>query len=124
MSRPTKTNPEYAAMAYQKALLGQCIAHLSSYTSLQGPPQGTIITEDVVREDSEVPEEEILAYVTGLQQDFESIRLEMAKFDFVKREPNVQGKSDKANKAGGESGGQAGRAKAKPHRRRAVRQTQ
>jgi hypothetical protein len=86
MSRPTRTNPEYAAMAYRKALLGVCVAHLTRHTGAMGEdPVGSIVSEDVVREDSLVPEEEIVDFITEMQQEQESLRLEMSRFDFVKR---------------------------------------
>ena len=78
-------------MAYRKALLGECIAHLTGYTPAMGErPKGKIVSEDIIREDSEVPQEEVQEFILELQQEAESLRLEMKKFDFVKREQNVQ----------------------------------
>ena len=93
MDRLIRTNPEYAVMAYRKALLGQCIAHLTRFTSSMGEaPREKVIAEEVIREESEVPEEEIQDFILGLEQERESLRLELAKFEFVKRKSNDQGK--------------------------------
>ena len=122
MNHPTRTNPEYAAMAYRKALLSECVSFLKSYTALMGgEPKGKIVSEDVVRDDSEVPQEEILEFITGLQQESEGLRLEMAKFDFVKREVDDQRKRTATDKEGDGAGNQEAGAKAKPKRSRRVR---
>lgn len=91
--RPTRTNPAYAALAYKKAILGEVIARLSGeYTAAMGDqPSRVIVSDDIVREDSEVPEEEIGAFIEQLQQEEESLRLQLLKFDFVRRdEPSEQ----------------------------------
>lgn len=86
--RPTRTNPAYAALAYRKAILGELITRLTSeYTGAMGDnPSKVILSGDLVREDSEVPEEEIGMFVEQLQQEEESLRLQLLKFDFVRRD--------------------------------------
>ena len=84
----------YAHLAYRKALLAECISHLRVFTSIGGmAPKGKVTSEDVLRDDRDVPEEVILKFIIGLQQESESVSLERAKVDFVKREDHVQSKS-------------------------------
>lgn len=86
--RPTRTNPAYAALAYRKAVIAEVIERLNGeYTSAMGDnPSRVIISDDVIREDSEVPEKDIGAFVEELQQEQESLRLQLLKFDFVRRD--------------------------------------
>lgn len=117
MNRPTKTNPEYAAMAYRKALLRTCVVHLTKFTGAMGEdPSGKIISEDVIREDSEVPEEDIVDFITDMQQEADTLRLEMARYELVKREEtNGESKQRTQRKTSSTQG--RGKAKAKIKRR-------
>ncbi len=83
-----RTNPAYAALAYRKAILGEVIARLTvDYTAAMGNnPSRVIVCEEVLREDSDVPPGEIGSYLEELQQQEESLRLELLKFDFVRRD--------------------------------------
>ena len=87
-SATARTNPAYATLAYRKAVVGHLITYLvKDYTSARGgEPAETITSEDVFREDDEVPESEIHRYIQELQQEEESTRLQMLKFDFVERQ--------------------------------------
>lgn len=90
-----KTNPAYAELAYKKALLGEAIDHFGRFTEALGlPAQGEIHSEDLIRSDSKVPESVINAFIIELRQERESVMLEMARFDFVKREDNDKEQQD------------------------------
>lgn len=84
---PQRTNPVYAQLAYRKAILGEVITFLTNTftTAYNDEPAKTIVSEDVFREDSDVPLEDVGGYILELQQEEESLRLELAKFEFVKR---------------------------------------
>ena len=102
---PTKTNPEYAAMAYRKAILGECVTHLLRFTPAMGEePKGRIYSEDTIRDDSEVPQDDLQDFILSLQQEAESLRLEMAKFDFVKRDHDTSQHSQKPAPSAQENG--------------------
>lgn len=95
-----RTNPAYVTLAYRKAVISETIARLMEYTSSMGTkPNRVIISDEVLREDSEVPEREIVGYIEGLQQEEESIRLEMLKFDFVRRDEQAPSKVRQLEKA-------------------------
>lgn len=87
MNTPSRTNPAYAYLAYRRAIVGQVVALLKKdYTSaFGGPPDNVIVSEDVFRDEAEVPEAEIHRFINELQQTEESLRLELLKFEFVKR---------------------------------------
>ena len=88
----TRTNPAYAYLAYRKAIVGHVVAMLvKDCTSALGEPEQHISSEDVFRDEAEVPEREIHQFINELQQQEESLRLEMLKFDFVKREGTASG---------------------------------
>jgi hypothetical protein len=86
--KSNSTNPAYAALAYRRAVLGEVVSLLSrEYTEQNGvPAKGVIYAEEISRSDSEVPQEEIGRFMEELQQEEESLRLELAKFDFVRRD--------------------------------------
>lgn len=90
MSRSTRTNPAYLELAYRKAIVGELITMLTNeYTKAYSEQaRRKVAAEDVYKEDSEVPEEHIHEFITDLQQEEEHLRLELSKFDFVKRENN------------------------------------
>lgn len=86
MSAPVRPS-SYTALAYRRALLQQCIAHLTSYTAVMGSrPVGEIISDDLIRSESIVPEEVIDEFIIELQQEEETVRLELSRFEFVKKE--------------------------------------
>ena len=90
--KPTRTNPAYAALAYRKAIVAELVARLQhDYTAAMGEnPSRVIISDEVPKVDSEVPEEEIGMYIEELQQEEESLRLELLKFDFVRRDEQAE----------------------------------
>jgi len=104
-----RTNPAYAHIAYRKAILGRTIQFLSdNFLALSADePKDVILCEDVFREDSEVDIRSIEEYIEELQQEEESLRLELAKFDFVKKDEH-EGFRGKKKEAGGAPGQQAG----------------
>jgi hypothetical protein len=96
MSRPTRTNPVYAKLAFRRAIVVHVASLLNSdFTSSMGSdePEKVIHAEDVFPEDNPVPEDEIQDYVNELELEDEQLRLEMLKFNFVKHDDKTnQGK--------------------------------
>ena len=84
---PTRTNPVYLEIAYRKAVLGEVISLLrSNYTgAYDDAPKNVIVSEDVLREESDVPEEAVQQLIVDMQQQEESLRLDLLRFDFVER---------------------------------------
>lgn len=113
MARPTRTNPAYAYLAYRRTVLKNTISWLTSeYVGLDGiSPRSTLICEEVFRDDSEIPPEEILSFVEELQEEEARVQLELNKFDFVRKEDDVNRKATKAGTKGGspEDGGKGQR---------------
>jgi hypothetical protein len=83
----TRTNPVYLEIAYRKAVLGEVISLLrSNYTgAYDDGPKNIIVSEDVLREESDVPEEAVQQLIVDMQQQEESLRLDLLRFDFVER---------------------------------------
>jgi hypothetical protein len=82
----TRTNPVYAHLAYRRALIVNLIEHLREDCMALGggDPKKEVVCEEVFREDSIVPEDEIQIVVEELEQESEHLRLELAKFSFGK----------------------------------------
>ena len=99
MTRTIRTNPAYAYLAYRRAVLRHTINWLrSEYVGQDGvSPKDKILCEDVFREDSEIPPEEIYQFVEELQEQEAQVQLEINRFDFVKKDNDVI--SRKATKA-------------------------
>ncbi len=118
--KPTHTNPAYAVLAYRKAIVGEIIARLQhEYTSAMGEdPSKTIFAEEVPKIDSEVPEEEIGSYIEELQQEEESLRLELLKFDFVRRDEQEAKQVRKPQQPKAAAGKRVAATKGKPARKR------
>lgn len=105
--RPIRTNPAYANLAYKKAILDHCVTLLQTeFTRAYGDdePNQFVLSEDVFREDSQVPEEEIIEFISELQERSESIKLQMRKFTFVKehgqKQPQQNAASDREDRRG------------------------
>jgi len=113
MARPLKTNPAYAYLAYRKAILKSTINWLTSeYVGFDGvSPKGSLICEEVFRDDSEIPPEDIYSFVEELQEEESRLQLELNKFDFVRKDDDVNRKATKAGTKGGspEDGGEGQR---------------
>lgn len=101
-----KTNPAYLQLAYEKAIVGDIIQLLrDKYTgAFGGDPEKTIICEDVLRDDSEVPPWAIEDFIDNLTRKEAELNLELNRFEFVKREgedePSVTSKKKKASRKG------------------------
>jgi hypothetical protein len=91
MTRPLKTNPAYAHIAYQKAMTKETIAFLETrYLGVDGSTPKPAFCEDVFQSDAEIPQEEILHFVRRLQQQEADLGLELQKFEFTRRPENEQ----------------------------------
>lgn len=108
MTRTIKTNPAYAALAYEKTIVHDVIIYLKrNYIGIDGDPKNTLICEDVMQVDSVVPPEEVARYVEGLIDHEAHIELELGKFEFTRRDdeeeeqPAQRPKSKKGGKKGG-----------------------
>lgn len=82
----TRTNPAYSHLAYRRALVVHLIDVLrEEYMALGGgDPKREVICEEVFRDESVVPEDEIQLVVEELEQESEHLRLELGKFAFGK----------------------------------------
>lgn len=90
--RLSKTNPAYAHLAHQHAIVSHTIALMQERylgTDAQDP-QDVMYCEGLPRDDSEVPEDEILLFVRDLQHKRLEIERQMQMFDFVSRAPLLE----------------------------------
>lgn len=90
--RLSKTNPAYAHLAHQHAIVSHTIALMQErYLGTDAQePQDVMYCGGLPREDSEVPEDEILLFVRELQHKRLEIEQQMQMFDFVPRAPLPQ----------------------------------
>jgi hypothetical protein len=81
-----RTNPAYAYLAYRKAIIGHTITYLlSNVVGSEGLDATVrIVSDDVFREDEDVPTEEVQSYVDELQEEEARLSLEMSQFEFVR----------------------------------------
>ena len=86
------TNPAYKHLAYRRAILRHMAnLILDRFVGAGGrEPTQTIICEDVFYEDREIPTVDILEYVEELQEQEQSLKLEMNRFEFRRRDDNEQ----------------------------------
>lgn len=82
-----RTNPEYAALAYRKAVLQDVIIYLQrQYLGVGGlDPKGQLYTEDLFKTDCEVPEDHVNEVVIDLMLQKQRVQLEMDQFIFGKK---------------------------------------
>lgn len=98
MSRPTKTNPAYAALAYRKAIVQYVAENIKArFIGVTGDPPERLMCEEVFPVDAEVPVEDIAQYYTELAEEEAKIDLEMGKFEFTRK---ADGRTDQQLTAG------------------------
>jgi len=87
-----------------------------------GEPKHEVICEEVFREDSIVPEDEIQLVVEELEQEAEHLRLELAKFSFGKAQEAhgvlSSAQTEKSKQDGGVQGPPQGKRKGRRPRQR------
>ena len=90
-----KTNPDYARIAYRRAIIGEIISGLrNDYMSLDSDePAKVMQCAQVFPEDAEVPQSALISVVTELEQESEALRIELSKFELTKNDRgNLLGK--------------------------------
>ena len=82
------TNPVYAHLAHRKTIVAHLKVHLrEKYMALSSPePEKTLLCDEVFPQDSNVPVEEVQRVVEELEQEEESLRIQMSQFSFNKQE--------------------------------------
>jgi len=109
-TRPLKTNPAYAYLAYRRAIIRDTINFLvSTYVGGGGiDPKRSLVCEEVFACDAEVPSDYIGEYVEELREKEAQVVLEMNKFDFVEKtkdEPKAKKSAGGSKAKGGQTGG-------------------
>jgi hypothetical protein len=112
MSKPTKTNPAYASLAYRKAILQWVSSSIRNrLLGVTGDPPEALLCDDVFPVDAEVPADELVEYIGELNEEEARLGLEMNKFEFTRRSDakpeqsqRQQQKKPKGKKGGSEGG--------------------
>lgn len=93
----TTPNPAFLEVARRKAILHEIVSVLvSDYTSAYNEdPKKKIVSEDVPSRYAGIPPESIEQYINELQLEEESLRLDLLKFEFVRRD-DVTSKNSEA----------------------------
>ena len=83
----TRTNPAYAYLAYRRAIIQELVGHLQNqYLGARGDDVCKLTSDQVFPVDAEVPLAEVEQFVAELLQKDAFLELEMAKFEFTKKE--------------------------------------
>jgi hypothetical protein len=95
MSRPTKTNPAYAALAYRKAIVQYVAENIKAqFIGVTGEPPNRLMCEEVFPVDAEVPVEDIQQYYAELGEEENRLDLELNKFEFMRKTDGEEQRSD------------------------------
>lgn len=115
-----KTNPAFAHLAYRRAIIVQLVQDLrDSYMQLStAAPKRTIVCDDVFREESTVPQEELADVMHAMEVEAANLKLELAKFTFTRKKEENGFLSSTQREEGDEDGGAAGTAQGRRKRRR------
>ena len=86
-----RTNPAYTKLAYDKAIVAELLDVLRTYytPAYGGEPSRKIVSEDVLRDDSEVPQDAIEDYIGELEQREAELELELNRFECVRRDEDA-----------------------------------
>ena len=118
MTKTIRTNPAYAHLAYRKAILQHTINYLmDDYVGRDGEsPKGTIFCDEVFKEDSEIPSEDIYEIVEDLRIEVANVELELSMFEFTRRGDDKlfskkpeKNKQEDQHKASGSAGPKPGK---------------
>lgn len=97
-----RTNPAYASLAYRRTIVHQTITYLKrEYVGLDEDPKQTLLCEEVLAADAQVPVEEVAQYLGELEQEKHRLTLELGKFEFTRRSDGT--KSGTKKKKSGKS---------------------
>lgn len=118
MSKPLRTNPAYAHLAYRKAILNRTITFIRrTYLGDElTDPKEVLICEEVFPQDAQIPQEAFQHYLEELNEEAAAINVELSKFQLIA--PISQGRHEQKKKKGpgqqhpqgGQSHGQSRRA--------------
>lgn len=116
MSKPLRTNPAYAHLAYKKAILRRTIVFLrrTFVGDELTDPRETLVCEEVFPVDSNVPQEEIQHYIENLTDEEAEIQRQLSKFQLVapiegRHEQKSSKNSRQPHPKGGAGNGKGGR---------------
>jgi hypothetical protein len=110
MTKTKQTNEAFAALAYRRSIIQEVMVYLTrKYIGSDGQdPKDHIVCEEVAHIDSAVPTEEIAEFVDELKDHEHELRLDMGKFELVRRTDVKAGPQWKKEKPKGQGKGQNG----------------
>lgn len=85
MAPPSRTNPAYAHLAYQKAITTRVITFLrrTFIGDELTDPRETLVCEEVFQQDQKVPQEEVMHFIQSLTEKSSELDLELRQFQLV-----------------------------------------
>lgn len=116
MNKPLRTNPAYAALAYEKTItrfLAVSLRRKFLGDELTGPKE-TLICEEVFPVDAKIPPEAIQQYIEQLNDREAQLDVQLRKFELTTRESNAQSKDQKRAGRQEQKGGQGHRKAFRP----------
>jgi hypothetical protein len=102
MSKPLRTNPAYAHLAYQKSLINKTILYLRR-TFLGdeiSDPREILVCEEVFQQDQQVPQEAVQHYIEKLTEEAAGLDVELRRFQLVAPINSPPGRNEQKNQKG------------------------
>lgn len=96
MTKPLRTNPAYAHLAYRKTIVTREIVFLRrTYLGDElTSPREVLVCEEVFPQDQQVPQEEIQHRIETLTEEAAQLDVELRKFQLVA--PTTQGRHEQS----------------------------
>lgn len=96
MSKPLRTNPAYAHLAYRKTIVNREIVFLRrTYLGDElTSPREVLVCEEVFPQDQQVPQEEVQHRIETLTEEAAKLDVELRKFQLVA--PTTQGRNEQS----------------------------
>jgi len=85
MSKPLRTNPVYAHLAYRKAILTRAAVFIRrTYLGDElTDPKEVLVCEDVFPQDAQIPQEEFQHYLEHLNEEIADVSRQLSRFQLV-----------------------------------------
>jgi arylsulfatase A-like enzyme len=98
MSKPLRTNPAFAHLAYEKAITTRIKVFLrrTYLGDEQSKPRETLVCEEVFPIDAHIPQESIQHYIEQLSEKEADLDRQLKRFELVA--PHTQGRHETQSK--------------------------
>lgn len=100
----SRVNEAYSALAYRRAIIKETIMYLRrEFLGDDDEPSRRVVCEDMPQSECEVPQREVESFMEELIEQEADLRLELSKFEFVRRSDG-EGETTQENRKGKHKG--------------------